>query len=295
VQPDLGNVPGAAVVQSAMELSTKVLKLGVTLAFTVFALVPTHAAKSILLDQAQQSPDDWCRDGRDGDSRYERFCEVRPVTIAAPSTLEVETSNGSIAVTGSSRTDVMIEAKVVTQGDTMDEAKTLAKDVQILTDGGRVRADGPRTSNHRGWSVSFRIQAPARQNTSASSSNGSVSLTGLNGTVRGDTSNGSMHGNDLSGDVRLTTSNGSLHLALSGSTWTGAGLEATTANGSLQVDMPREYSAHLVARTGNGSLNIDRPITVSGRLGREVDTDLGKGGPTLRLRTSNGSLNIRQR
>ena len=38
-------------------------------------------------------------------------------------------------------------------------------------------------------------------------------------------------------------------------------------------------------RTGNGSLNIDRPITVTGRIGREIDTDLGKGGPTLRLRT----------
>jgi DUF4097 and DUF4098 domain-containing protein YvlB len=104
-----------------------------------------------------------------------------------------------------------------------------------------------------------------------------------------------VHATDLAGDVRLTTSNGSMHVALSGSTWSGAGLEATTSNGSLQVEIPREYSAHLTARTGNGSLNIDRPITVSGRIGRDIDTDLGKGGPTLRLRTSNGSLSVRER
>ncbi|HKW03389.1 MAG TPA: hypothetical protein VJN96_26425 [Vicinamibacterales bacterium] len=273
----------------------KQLRLGVTLALTVFAFAPARAEKSFVFDQARQSSDDWCRDDRDRGSRSEHFCEVRPVTIAAPSTLDVETSNGSIAVTGSSRNDVMIEAKVTTQGDTLDDAKSLAKDVKILTEGGRVRADGPSTSGHRGWSVSFRIQAPTRQNTTASSSNGSVTLTALNGTLRGDTSNGSVHGADLAGDVRLTTSNGSMHVSLSGSTWSGAGLEASTSNGSLEVQIPRDYSAHLSARTGNGSLNIDRPVTVSGRIGRDIDTDLGKGGPSLRFRTSNGSLNIRER
>ncbi len=262
---------------------------------TVLAVGPARAEKTFVLEQSQAPQSDWCRDSDTGNDRYEHFCEVRPVTIAAPSTLDVETSNGSIAVAGSSRRDVSIEARVVAQGDTMDEAKSLAKSVQILTDGGRVRADGPHTSDHRGWWVSFRIQAPARQNATLNSSNGSVTLTGLDGTVRAETSNGSMRATDLAGDVRLSTSNGSLQIALSGTTWSGAGLEATTSNGSLRVDMPRDYSAHLTARTGNGSLSVDRPITVTGRIGRDVDTDLGKGGPTLRLRTGNGSLNIRER
>jgi len=277
-----------------MQMSVKRTQLVVTFAVVFLTLAPVRAERSFAREQSQPSADDWCRDGRDGGSRAEQYCEVRPVTIAAPSTLDVETSNGSIAVTGSSRNDVMIEARVVTRGDTQDEAKSLAKSVQILTDGGRVRADGPSSSGRRGWSVSFRIQAPTRQNTTASSSNGSVTLTALTGTLRGDTSNGSVHATDLSGDVRLTTSNGSMHVALSGTTWTGTGLEATTSNGSLQVEIPRDYSAHLTARTGNGSLNIDRPVTVSGRIGREIDSDLGKGGPTLRLRTSSGSLQIRE-
>ena len=262
---------------------------------TLLAVGPARAEKTFVFEETQASQSDWCRDSDNGNSRYERYCEVRPVTMAAPSTLDVVTSNGSIAVTGLSRRDVSIEARVVAQDDTMDEAKSLAKSVQILTEGGRVRADGPSTSDHRGWSVSFRIQAPARQNATISSSNGSVTLTALEGTLRADTSNGSVHATDLAGDVRLTTSNGSLQIALSGSTWSGAGLEATTSNGSLRVDMPRDYSAHVTARTGNGSLHVDRPITISGRIGRDIDTDLGKGGPTLRFRTSNGSLDIRQR
>jgi DUF4097 and DUF4098 domain-containing protein YvlB len=261
----------------------------------ILAVGPARAERPFVPEQSQASQSDWCRDAGDRNGRYEHYCEVRPVTIAAPATLDVETSNGSIAVTGSSRRDVSIEARVEAQGDTADEAKSLAKSVQILTDGGRVRADGPNTSDHRSWWVSFRIQSPTKQNATISTSNGSVTLSGLEGTIRGETSNGSMHGTDLSGDVRLTTSNGSMQLALSGTTWSGAGLEATTSNGSMRVDLPRDYSAHLTARTGNGSISISRPITVTGRIGRDIDTDLGKGGPTLRLRTGNGSLSIRDR
>ena len=61
------------------------------------------------------------------------------------------------------------------------------------------------------------------------------------------------------------------------------------------VDMPRDYSAHLIAHTANGGLNIDRPVTMQGRIGREIDTTIGKGGPTIRFHTSNGSLNIREK
>ena len=273
----------------------RVTRLAPIVVLTVLAVGPARAERTFVPEQSSSPQSDWCRDAGDTNSRYERYCEVRPVTIAAPATLDVEASNGSIAVTGSSRRDVSIEARVVAQGDTADDAKSIAKSVQILTDGGRVRAEGPNESGHRSWWVSFRIQTPTKQNTAVTSSNGSITLANLDGTIRGETSNGSMHATDLAGDVRISTSNGSLEVALSGAAWSGAGLEATTSNGSMRVDMPRDYSAHLTARTGNGSIDIDRPITITGRIGHDLDTDLGKGGPTLRLRTGNGSLSIRNR
>lgn len=277
------------------------------LSFAVFALVAAgslartesvRAEKSFILEQSSRSTSadssDWCRD--DGGSRdYERFCEVRPVTMAAPATLEVETSNGSISVTGSSRRDISIQAKVMAQASTLSEAKALVADVKILTTAGRLQAEGPQVTGRRGWWVSYRIEAPTRQNVTLGSSNGSVTLNGLDGVLRADTSNGSVHATDLSGDVKVTTSNGSLQVSLAGSTWVGAGLEATTSNGSLRVDMPRDYSARLIARTSNGSLNINRPVTMQGRIGREIDTTIGRGGPTIRFHTSNGSLNIREK
>jgi DUF4097 and DUF4098 domain-containing protein YvlB len=284
------------------------MKTSRVLFLSVFALVAAgpivRAEKTFIIEQSrsrarvaepQRSNDDWCRDD-EGSRDYERFCEVRPLTMAAPSTLKAETSNGSIAVTGTSRRDVSIQAKITAQAPTLSEARDLVADVKITTTGGEIVAEGPRMgSGHRGWWVSYRIETPAHQNVDVGSSNGSVTLTGLDGVLRADTSNGSVHANDLSGDVKVTTSNGSLQVTLNGSTWVGAGLEATTSNGSLRVDMPREYNAHLIARTANGGLNVDRPITMQGRIGREIDTNLGRGGPTLRFHTSNGSLNIREK
>lgn len=275
------------------------MKTGPVISAIAFALIAAGSAaraeKSFAFEQSRaSSSDDWCRDD-EGSRERERFCEVRTMSLAAPSTLAVETSNGSIAVTGGSRRDVSMQVKVMAQADSLSEAKSLVADVKILTDGGHIQAEGPRTSGRRGWWVSYRIEAPSRQNVDLGTSNGSVTLTGLSGTLRADTSNGSVHATDLAGDVKLSTSNGSLQIALAGNAWTGAGLEATTSNGSLKVEMPRDYSAHLDARTGNGSLNIDRPVTIMGRMGREIVTDLGKGGAPLRLRTSNGSLKITER
>jgi len=275
------------------------MKLSPVIPFAVLTLLAAgpvaRAEKSFNFEQSRaSSSDDWCRDS-EGSRDREHFCEVRTMTMAAPSMLAVETSNGSIAVTGSARRDITMQVKVVAQADTSSEAKSIVADVTILTEGGHVQAEGPKVSGRRGWWVSYRIESPTRQDVDLGTSNGSVTLTGLAGTLRADTSNGSVHATDLSGDVKLSTSNGSLQVVLGGSAWSGAGLDATTSNGSLRVEMPRDYSAHLDARTGNGSLNIDRPVTITGRMGRELVTDLGKGGAPLRLRTSNSSLKITQR
>lgn len=63
----------------------------------------------------------------------------------------------------------------------------------------------------------------------------------------------------------------------------------------MRVHVPDNYNARLVASTSNGGINVDFPITVQGRIGREVDTNLGSGGAPIRLRTSNGSVRVDRR
>ncbi|HLB54036.1 MAG TPA: hypothetical protein VJK71_02925 [Gemmatimonadales bacterium] len=59
--------------------------------------------------------------------------------------------------------------------------------------------------------------------------------------------------------------------------------------------MPSGYSAHLETGTRNGGLAIDSPVTIQGRIGKRITTDLGRGGATIRLMTTNGGVNIRRR
>lgn len=269
-----------------------VLSLAAAAFVAVSAELTAKPALSPEQNRDRMSDTEWCRNAGDGDRYTERFCEVRNLTMAAPSTLAVSVGNGGVTIDGTSRTDVSIRVRIIAQARTTDAARALASQVAVLTTDGRVSADGPRSRDRESWWVSYQIEAPRRTNVDADTSNGSVAISSMDGTIRAESDNGSVRLDGVSGDVRARTSNGSVNIQLSGSSWSGAGLDAVTSNGSLRVAMPRDYNAHLVASTNNGSLRMDRPVTVQGRIGRDIDTTLGKGGATLRLRTSNGSLTI---
>lgn len=264
--------------------------------FVLAIVLPLGAAAP--LAQAQRTlPDDaWCQEAlrnNDDDDR-ERVCEVREFTLPRGS-VAAETSNGSVRVTGEDRGDILVRALVMAHARSEERAREVLKAVTISTSG-EIQADGPRRSGDRtGWWVSFRIQAPKSTDVRLRSSNGSLSVTGVKGAMRLRTSNGSIRLMDVGGDVEADTSNGSVNATVSGSSWDGAGLNVTTSNGSVRLTLPDGYNARLVAGTSNGSINVDFPVTVRGRIGRDIDTNLGSGGPALRLRTSNGSVRIQRR
>ncbi|MEZ5316172.1 MAG: DUF4097 family beta strand repeat-containing protein [Vicinamibacterales bacterium] len=262
----------------------------------MFALTVSAAA---LVTAAGQSPrtlsnDDWCDEG--GGGRQERFCEVREFTVAKPSRLEVTDSpNGSIRVSGTNRSDVLVRARVSARADSMDEARDLARDVEVTIDNGRVRTNGPRTSGRRSWTVSYRIEAPRAIDLELDTANGSIDVSSIDGRIRAESSNGALRLTDLAGDVSARTSNGSVVAMLDGRAWRGTGFEATTSNGSVRLEVPDGYNARLEAGTSNGSLSIDFPVQVQGRLSRRLDVTLGDGGPTVRVQSSNGSVRIGRR
>jgi DUF4097 and DUF4098 domain-containing protein YvlB len=245
--------------------------------------------------QAALTNDDWCREAQrnNDDDDDETFCEVREFTLPRGA-VRAETSNGSVRVTGESRGDVLVRAMVMARARSASDAQALAKEVTISTSG-TIRATGPRTRNHTNWWVSFRVQAPAETDLDLDSSNGSLAVTGVKGTINLETSNGSIRLMDVGGNVDADTSNGSIQATLSGTTWDGAGLSMTTSNGSVRLELPETYNAHLMAGTSNGSLNIDFPVMVQGRLNRDIDTTLGSGGPTIRVKTSNGSVHLQRK
>lgn len=240
---------------------------------------------------------DWCREA---ERNYDRdrvvFCEVRDLRESAGSRLEIlGNANGSISVTGSSRRDISVQARVVAHAESDSDARSLARDVSVTLDNGRVRATGPESERRRSWSVSYRVDVPSSFDVNLETSNGSLAVDGVKGRLDMESSNGSVRLTDVGGRVNARTSNGSVHVTLTGTRWDGEGMTVVTSNGSARLDLPEDYNAHLIAGTNNGSLNLDIPVMVQGRVSKRIDTTLGSGGATIEMRTSNGSLRIGRR
>jgi DUF4097 and DUF4098 domain-containing protein YvlB len=221
---------------------------------------------------------------------------VRDLRESGGSRLEVlGNANGSISVTGSSRRDISVQARVVATAESDSEARSLARDVSITLDNGRIRATGPENERRRSWSVSYRIDVPSSFDVNLETSNGSVAVEGVKGRIDMESSNGSVRLTDVGGRVNARTSNGSVHVTLSGRYFDGDGMTVVTSNGSARLDVPTDFNAHLIAGTNNGSMTLDIPVNVQGRVSKRIDTNLGSGGATFEMRTSNGSLRIGRR
>lgn len=276
---------------------TKSTRFILQIALVAVALSSATGA-AIIPAQQGSTRDEWCQESREnswGNQDRVTHCEVREFTSAASgATLHVNAEpNGGISVTGDSRRDIAIRARVTATARTIEQARAIASRVQVVASPERVQADGPDNLRDReGWSVSYRILAPGDTPLALQSTNGGLSITNINSQIDARTTNGGITLNGVAGDVQGRTSNGGINVNLDGSTWQGQGLVATTSNGGIKLTIPSDYSAHLEAATSNGGINVDFPVTVQGRMRRNISADLGGGGPTLKLTTANGGIRI---
>jgi hypothetical protein len=236
----------------------------------------------------------WCND-RDGDRDRASFCEVRETTFRPSGTVSVDaTPNGGISVKGGDEGTVVLRAKVMAVAGSEAAARQMASQVRIGTTG-RISATGPDTRDRDWWTVSYRLTVPERTDLDLRSHNGGITLTGVRGRTEFTTTNGGVTVDDGGGAIHGRTTNGGVKVALSGSQWDGEGLDVTTTNGGVTLEVPSDYNAHLETGTVNGGVHIDFPVRVQGRLDRELSTDLGSGGPTIRARTTNGGVVVKRR
>ncbi len=233
-----------------------------------------------------------CTADENGDGDHRRLCEVREMTIPAAASLAVDGRvNGGVSVEGEERSDIAIEAVVQVWGGSEADQKERMQKVHILTDGAKVRSEGPRDK----YSVSYRIKAPVKTSVDAKAENGGIEFTKLDGQLRFNTTNGGVELTDVAGDVKGETTNGGLDIKLSGPRWVGAGLNAQTTNGGVELALPKDYGAHLEASTVNGGFEIEPAIVMQGKMKNSISGDIGGGGPTLKLDTVNGGVEVTTR
>lgn len=259
-----------------------------------------HYGGGVTVIERQTGTDaDPCANSGDNDSDVRQHCEVRESTMpAGPLTVDAG-DNGGITVEAWDRNDIRIRAVVRGSARSEERAREIANGVQVQSGGGRVSATGPDRDRDRRewWSVSYRINVPRRNDLDLNANNGGITITGVNGSIRFDTTNGGVRLTDLAGRVNGSTRNGGLTVNLGGDHWDGEGITVETSNGGVTVAVPDGYNAQLETRTTNGGFRSDIPLTIQGELSsrRGVSAQLGSGGPTVSVRTTNGGLKISRR
>ena len=227
-------------------------------------------------------------------SHRARACELRRTTLPLVNgQLDVSGKNGGIDVVGEDRKDIALEAEVVAQGSSHDEAEDILRKIQIQT-AGKIEATGPETPSwgHGSWSVSYHLHVPRQVAARLHTQNGGIAISNVDGAIQAQTTNGGLALHSLAGDVHAETVNGGVDVSLDGDHWRGAGLFANSTNGGVSVKAPANYSAHLVAETVNGGISVGFPVTVQGKLQKHIDTTIGQGGPTIKFQTVNGGFSL---
>jgi hypothetical protein len=188
-----------------------------------------------------------------------------------------------------------VHARIQAHGDTEAEARDLARAIRLELVPGGGRAMGPDPES---WSVVFHVFVPRARDLEGTANNGPLGVEGVQGRIRLETRNGPINLRDVGGDVYARARNGPLNVALSGSTWEGAGLDAETRNGPISVSIPAGYAAVLETGTVNGPFETEIPLQVRiepGESDRRFRVELGGGGPLVRVVTTNGPVSIESR
>ena len=161
-------------------------------------------------------------------------------------------------------------------------------------DGYHSHSDGWwRNNDHNDVQVEFVVRLPAGVKVDASTVNGRVEIDGATSNVVAHTVNGSIDARSTGGAVTAHTTNGDV--MVSSARLDGDHTEFSTVNGTITVSLPASVNADVEMHTVNGRLSSDFPLTVEGSFSpRRLHATLGKGGPTLRLSTVNGSIRLRK-
>ena len=239
-----------------------------------------------------------------GTTTTDTFEETYPV--AAGTRLDVRNQNGGITIMAVDGDSIVVRAvkhtnygrsefdKVridVTKGDPFTVVTS------VLREPARV-------------SIDYELRVPRSMLVrTANTTNGSIEVTGVKGTMELHTSNGSVKVENIDGAVRARTTNGNITLrkvaAVTGVMTTngvidcevaaldGTSVDVQTTNGNLILWVAADLPATLDASTTNGNLVMD-DITLDNATASKhsIRGDLGIPKGTLSAQTTNGNLTV---
>lgn len=256
----------------------------------------------------------------------DRFEKTYPFRDGA--LLELENTNGAVVIEAWDRDEVRVVAEKKVRADDQAKARDILKQVQVSvqTEGGglQVATRLPKKNGGGGFwewmsgdnvnvSVSYRLQVPRRARldvettngglrvkgtqgeATLETTNGGITLADVDGDLRLSSTNGGIEATDVAGAVQATTTNGSIEVSLR-DVPSGSNLSFQTTNGSVEVRLPRDIRASLDIATSNGRISSDFDVEGgdSNKSRTRLSGDVNGGGGKLKVRTSNGNVDVAQ-
>lgn len=247
---------------------------------------------------------------------YERT-EQLSASMAGLEQIKIDTSFGSVKITGADTTECSAIAKINGQAPTLEEAQQLAEQTKITLDAeGKVlvfKVEKPSTNNNRSIGVSFDVTLPTRTGIKCETSFGGVELKNITGNINAKTSFGKIYAENITGRVQLdtsygevdckgittgdfkaTSSFGKMDIDFSDACPADIRAKIETSYGEVDVDVPPNFAGDVAVETSFGSVKTELPITVKGDFGRaRLNGTIGQGKGRMELKTSFGSINIK--
>ena len=226
----------------------------------------------------------------------------RTLPFAAGSLLELSNTNGDVDITTWDRAEIQIEAYKKVKASNGDRARQAFEDLEVniheSSAGVSVETEYPKSKS--GWwgnvssSVRYSIRVPQRADLVIETVNGKVFIEGVHGRIDLETTNGGVKAEDAGGSVTARTTNGGIDIELR-EFKADEDMDFRTTNGSITLTLPSDIQANLSARTTNGSVQTDFPITVQGTFRKNrLEGEINGGGASIELKTTNGSIRIRE-
>ena len=125
------------------------------------------------------------------------------------------------------------------------------------------------------------------------SGDGRVTLDELDGHLRARTRDGHLTASGRFDDLDLGAGDGRVDAFVRPGSQPASAWNVETGDGAVSLRIPHDLNTLLDARTRDGHINVQLPIPLQGRLDRrELIGELNNGGPSLRIRTGDGSITL---
>jgi DUF4097 and DUF4098 domain-containing protein YvlB len=239
------------------------------------------------------------------DTRTEVF--DRTVNLRPGSEVEIENVNGRITIASWDQPRVRIHAvkKVRTSDDSTAQAALRALRVEVKQTSKGISIDtiypkrddatslfGALFGGSINASVEYELTVPRQVNLNVDNTNGAIEVSDVTGELELETTNGRIQVVRCGGALDASTTNGAIDAELLAVT-AGSEMSFETTNGRISLRMPRNAAAEINAGTTNGSIRSDLALATSRFSRTSLRGTLNGGGPEIRLRTTNGSIDIK--